>query len=295
MHERRARSQYGFCKSSAYLKKSYYLRGTELPLPCVAVWKGNLARREKKGPCTPGHPRSVTVPALYFRPSIRRASSFDIIESAGAYTDITNASMSCCMSSTVAAFLTTSTASPPRPTKSGNTSKPEPLIVRTLRSTLNAPDPAHVAHGPVWALSVLACFIVLLGPRLCTDIQLTRIVSALLTLAIRSKKSSVRALGCLLWRCITWSYMRPLLRSEHDAEQDDEGADVQDQDIMLARENFWKLVRSVVDMGVGVSTVAALITDEYDDEDRLRKAIELIPSFHLIRVCSPQNTAGCRA
>lgn len=199
------------------------------------------------------------------------------------------------MSSTVAAFLTTSTASPPRPTKSGNTSKPEPLIVRTLRSTLNAPDPAHVAHGPVWALSVLACFIVLLGPRLCTDIQLTRIVSALLTLAIRSKKSSVRALGCLLWRCITWSYMRPLLRSEHDAEQDDEGADVQDQDIMLARENFWKLVRSVVDMGVGVSTVAALITDEYDDEDRLRKAIELIPSFRLIRVCSPQNTAGCRA
>lgn len=95
MHGRRARSQYGFCKFSAYLKKSYYLRGTELPLPCVAVWKGNLARREKKGPCTPGHPRSVTVPALYFRPSIRRASSFDIIESAGAYTDITNASMSC--------------------------------------------------------------------------------------------------------------------------------------------------------------------------------------------------------
>ncbi|KAI6114401.1 hypothetical protein F5141DRAFT_1187942 [Pisolithus sp. B1] len=183
------------------------------------------------------------------------------------------------ISNTVAAFLTTSITSPPRTTKSGNTVKAEPLIVRTLRSTLNAPDPAHVAHGPVWALSVLACFIVLLGPRLCTDIQLTRIVSALLTLAIRSKKSSVRALGCLLWRCITWAYMRPPLKSEHDAQQDNGAVDVQDQDIPLARENFWKLIRSVVDMGVGVSTVAALIADEHDDEDRLRKAIELVKSM----------------
>ncbi|KAI6129933.1 hypothetical protein EV401DRAFT_2129799 [Pisolithus croceorrhizus] len=183
------------------------------------------------------------------------------------------------ISNTVAAFLTTSVTSPPRTTKSGNTVKPEPLIVRTLRSTLNAPDPAHVAHGPVWALSVLACLIVLLGPRLCTDIQLTRIVSALLTLAIRSKKSSVRALGCLLWRCITWAYMRPPLKSEHDAEQDNEAVDVKDQDIPLARESFWKLIRSVVDMGVGVSTVAALIADEHDDEDRLRKAIELVKSM----------------
>ncbi|KIN99598.1 hypothetical protein M404DRAFT_1004540 [Pisolithus tinctorius Marx 270] len=180
------------------------------------------------------------------------------------------------ISNTVAAFLTTSAASPPRTTKTGNTSKPEPLIVRTLRSTLNASDPTHVAHGPVWALSVLACFIVLLGPKLCTDIQLTRIVSALLTLAIRNKKSSVRALGCLLWRCITWAYMRPPLRSELNAELDNEGVGMQDEDIQLARENFWKLIRSVVDMGVGVSTVAALITDELDDEDRLRKAIELV-------------------
>lgn len=88
--------------------------------------------------------------------------------------------------------------------------------------------------------------------------------------------------------------MRPPLKSEHDAQQDNGAVDVQDQDIPLARENFWKLIRSVVDMGVGVSTVAALIADEHDDEDRLRKAIEPIPSFHLIRVCSQRNTADCR-
>lgn len=70
--------------------------------------------------------------------------------------------------------------------------------------------------------------------------------------------------------------MRPPLRSELNAELDNEGVGMQDEDIQLARENFWKLIRSVVDMGVGVSTVAALITDELDDEDRLRKAIELV-------------------
>ena len=37
---------------------------------------------------------------------------------------------------------------------------------------------------------------------------------------------------------------------------------MQDQDTQLARENFWKLVSSVIEMGVGVSTVVALVSDE---------------------------------
>ncbi|KAG6334257.1 hypothetical protein ID866_4832 [Astraeus odoratus] len=183
------------------------------------------------------------------------------------------------ISNAIATFLTTPVASPLRPSKTPTKAKPEPLIVRTLRTTLNAVDPLHVAHGPVWALNVLASFIVLLGPKLCTDIRLTRVVSALLTLAIRNKKSSVRALGCLLWRCIIWSYMRPPLKVVHDSGEDSIATALQEQDVQLARENFWKLVRSVVDMGVGVSSVAALISDEYDDEDRLRKALELVKSM----------------
>ncbi|KAI5982504.1 hypothetical protein EDC04DRAFT_2915553 [Pisolithus marmoratus] len=79
-----------------------------------------------------------------------------------------------------------------------NTLRSKPLIVRTLRSMLSAADPTHVAHGPMWVLSVLASFIVLLGPKVCADVKLTRIVCSPLTLAIGSKKSSVRALGCLL-------------------------------------------------------------------------------------------------
>lgn len=181
------------------------------------------------------------------------------------------------ISDMIATFLTTPDTSPLRLAKSPNKPKADPYIVRTLRTTLNTVDPSHVAHGPVWALSVLASFIVLLGPRLCTDIRLTRIVSALLTLAIRNKKSSVRAVGCLLWRCITWAYVRPPLKPS--SEQDEPGASVQDEDAQLARENFWKLVRSVVEMGVGVSTVAALISDEYDDDDCLRKALQLVKSM----------------
>ncbi|KAL4069879.1 hypothetical protein V8B97DRAFT_1887107 [Scleroderma yunnanense] len=181
------------------------------------------------------------------------------------------------VSDMVATFLTAQDTSPLCPTKTPTKAKPEPYIVRTLRTTLNTVDPTHVAHGPVWALSVLASFVVLLGPKLCTDIRLTRIVSALLTLAIRNKKSSVRAIGCLLWRCITWAYVQP--PSKHNSEEGGPDASMKEQDTQLARENFWKLVRSVVEMGVGVSTVTALISDEYDDEDCLKKALELVKNM----------------
>ena len=47
--------------------------------------------------------------------------------------------------------------------------------------------------------------------------------------------------------------------------------------MQLARER--KLVWSVVEMGVGVSTVAAVITDEYDDEGCLKKVLELVKNM----------------
>ncbi|KAF8442906.1 hypothetical protein L210DRAFT_3611408 [Boletus edulis BED1] len=178
------------------------------------------------------------------------------------------------ISSIVSTFLTTpSSSSSPR--RSPGKSMAEPSIVRTLRMTLNTVDPQHVAQGPVWALSVLASLIVLLGPSVCAEVRLLRIVSALLTLAMRNKKSSVRALASLLWRCLAWAYLRPPLEfypegGEHHEEVGEE------QDTRAAQESSWKLVKSVVDMGTGVSTVAALLGDDSDDEDRLRKALQLV-------------------
>ncbi|KAH7885266.1 hypothetical protein F5I97DRAFT_1357061 [Phlebopus sp. FC_14] len=180
------------------------------------------------------------------------------------------------ISNAVSTFLMAPATTSPR--KSPPTTNSDPIIIRTLRTTLNTADPHHVAQGPVWALTVLASLIVLLGAKVCTDVRLTRVVSALLALAMRNKKSSVRALACLVWRCATWAYLRPPLKSDPD-DENDEIEDLTDTDVELARENFWKLVRSVVDMGAGVSTIAALLGDESEDDDRLRKAISLVQAM----------------
>lgn len=148
------------------------------------------------------------------------------------------------------------------------------MIVRTLRTTLNASDPQHAAQGPVWALNVIAGFIVLLGPAVYLDVQLTRIISALLQLAVRNKKSSVRGLACVTWRCVAWAYFRsfPPIASGEDE-------DLNDKDVELLRENYWKLVKSITDMGAGVATVAALLGDDSEDEDRISKALTLVKAM----------------
>ncbi|KIK93333.1 hypothetical protein PAXRUDRAFT_829068 [Paxillus rubicundulus Ve08.2h10] len=180
------------------------------------------------------------------------------------------------ISNAVSTFLTTPAT--PSPRQSPTKTSADPVIIRTLRTTLNAVDPQYVAQGPVWALSVLACLIVLLGPTVCTDVRHTRTVSALLSLAMRNKKSSVRALACLLWRCVTWAYLRPPLKRSSEGDGDFEDV-AEEQDMQLARENFWKVVKSVIDMGAGVSTTAALLGDDCDDEDRLRKALGLVKAM----------------
>lgn len=144
------------------------------------------------------------------------------------------------ISTEVVTFLTT-----PSPT-----SKPgaDPTIIRTLRTVLSAADPPHVAHGPVWALNVLASLIVLVGPAFCKHSKLTRMVSGLLATSMLHKKSSVRAMTCLVWRCVTWAYFQPGEGSTS------EGAKTHDE--------WWKVVKSVVDMGAGVATIVALASDD---------------------------------
>ncbi|OJA17207.1 hypothetical protein AZE42_00199 [Rhizopogon vesiculosus] len=176
------------------------------------------------------------------------------------------------ISKAVAKFLTNTTRSPEK--KSPSKPSSDPVIVRTLRTTLNASDPQHAAQGPVWALSVIASFIVLLGPAVYVDVRLTRIISALLQLAVRNKKSSVRGLACVTWRCVAWAYFRPCSSMVSDEE-----VDLNDKDVDLLRENYWKLLKSITDMGAGVATVAALLGDDSDDEDRLSKALTLIKAM----------------
>lgn len=178
---------------------------------------------------------------------------------------------------------TTSSSGPVSPSK-------DPVIIRTLRTTLGATDPKHVAQGPVWAWSVLASFVVLLGPALYINDKLTRSISALFSLGMRHQKSSVRALGCLSWRCMTWAYFHPPLEElktiseDNDmAEGEEDEDDLKLEDIETAKQVYmkrmntvWKVVQSVVDMGAGVTTIGALLSQGPTDELSLRRALGVL-------------------
>lgn len=156
----------------------------------------------------------------------------------------------------------------------------ESAIVRTLRTTLNAVEPAHAAQGPVWAISVMASMIVLLGPTLGTDPQILRIITALLTLAIRHKKSSIRALVCALWPSLTHAFFQPPLIVERD--EDEDGSDGENDQVVETRasgnnrEAFWKMIKNMVDMGAGVSTIAAILIAEEDEEARFTRILTVL-------------------
>lgn len=151
------------------------------------------------------------------------------------------------------------------PNTPSKTTTQESTIVRTLRTLLNNQEPAHPAQGPVWALSVIACLLVLLGPTAYIDSQLSRTFTAHCSLAMRHKKSSVRGLGCLLWRCITWVYFQPpLLTSDPDDEDEDVtpcSSQALDSPSDNRRASWWKLVSGVIDMGAGISTIIGLLAE----------------------------------
>lgn len=171
------------------------------------------------------------------------------------------------MSEAVANFLTTSPSTPSKsPTK-------DPVIIRTLRATIQATEPQQAAQGPVWAMTVLSSLIVLLGPRMYTDPKVTKAINALLSFTMKHKKTSVRALGCVLWRCITWVWFRPPFEDDDVVTEDD------DSEENKPREKYWRLVKSVVDVGAGVSTIAALLRDDLaleDDDAMLRRVMEVM-------------------
>ena len=163
------------------------------------------------------------------------------------------------------------------------------MLIKTLRTTLGTTDPSCAAQGPVWALCTLAALIVLLGPALVTSAKLTNVVKALLALSIRHKKSSVRALACVVWRPLAWAYFRSPLPRKSDEDEEEEGEWEDDSrtrngaawtEAEEARRNdFWKIVATMVDMGAGVGTIGALLGDRSDDGRSISRAIALLESM----------------
>jgi len=171
------------------------------------------------------------------------------------------------ISEIVAAFL----LAPSTPKKSGS----ESIIARTLRTLLGIQEPTHPANGPVWALVVVGCFVVLLGPRAYTDQQIYRIFYAQCNQVMRHKKSTIRAMGCLLWRCLAWVYVQPPLPPAPAGTDEDEEEEVEtlchpdDGWPTKCRTEWWTLVQAVLEMRTGVSTIVCLLSAPHDGSGEL--------------------------
>ena len=183
------------------------------------------------------------------------------------------------------------TTSSPR-TPSG---KSDSMLIKTLRTTLGTSDPTCAAQGPVWALCTIAALVVLLGPTLVTNTKLTNGLKGLLALSVRHKKSSVRALACAVWRPLAWVYFRPPFprgKAHEDAENEDEEQEEEQawedgqmavrawtQEEEARRNDFWKVVATMLDMGAGVGTIGALLGYKVDDSPSVTRAIALLEAM----------------
>jgi hypothetical protein len=209
------------------------------------------------------------------------------------------------LSEMVAAALTVAPASSSLLTSSPRTpTKSDSMLVKTLRTTLAAHNPSCAAQGPVWALCTLAAFVVLLGPTLVTSPKLTNTLKGLLALSVRHRKSSVRALACAVWRSLAWAYFQPPLPRKHERKEDvgdeDEtrGEEEEDQvyedddegrSTKLAvawtpaeearRDEFWKVVATMVDMGAGVGSVGAMLAHKTDDARSVSRGIAILETM----------------
>lgn len=191
----------------------------------------------------------------------------------------------------------TKTSSPSQSPSSSASPTKDPAIIRTLRTTLSSNDVFSVAHGPVWALSVLSHLIVLLGPVLRMNKSLQGIISALFAVAVRHPSSSVRSLVCVVWRSVIWSYFRPPLvaliaEDEADNSMVAEAYDGLDDEIDLCgllegisdkekkvRESYWNVVKTAVEWGAGVATIGSLLHLRSDEEDDMKKVIYILKAL----------------
>jgi hypothetical protein len=193
------------------------------------------------------------------------------------------------LSEIVTAVLTdTSSSSPVSPPRTPSTGKSDSMLIKTMRTTLATHDPSCAAQGPVWALCTLAALVVLLGPALVTSTKLTNAVKGLLALSVRHRKSSVRALACVVWRPLAWVYFRPPLPRRSD-EEEVEGQTWEVERTTkparwtpaedMRRADFWKVVTTMVDMGAGVGTIGALLAHKSGDVRSISRAITLLEAM----------------
>jgi hypothetical protein len=105
---------------------------------------------------------------------------------------------------------------------------------------------------------------------------------------IRGSKASVRALACVVWRPLAWAYFRPPLPRKSDKEEQDEEVWEDEERTKgaawtpteeLRRDDYWRIVTMMVDMGAGVGTVGALLARKSKEVRSVSRAIALLETM----------------
>lgn len=158
----------------------------------------------------------------------------------------------------------------PSPTKDGSPGvNVETPVVRTLRTTINATSFSAAAGGPIWAITVLSSFMVMLGPTLCSNAKISKIVSNVTALALKHKNSVVRMVACIAWRCTTWAYFQqpfpqtPIAKIYGQTQED-------------VREKWWSVIQSKVDLGAGTTAIGALLGSEHPSTEDMSRMMSIL-------------------
>ncbi|KAJ7245025.1 hypothetical protein B0H12DRAFT_1128328 [Mycena haematopus] len=160
------------------------------------------------------------------------------------------------------------------PTKSNESS-----LTRTIRTTLQATEAQNVSQGPVWGLSVIAALLVLCNSAVYAHEDARRVFIALLSCSMNHRKSTVRSLGSAVWRSATWAYCQPLLPGNGDDESE------------VDEEENSKIIATVVDMGVGISTIAALLAETENTIEETLTRIAVVMKLMTSRGCPNYSCA----
>jgi hypothetical protein len=154
------------------------------------------------------------------------------------------------------------------PPHSGTTAR-KSTFAGILRTTLVAAEPAHIAQGPVWGLCVVANLLVMVGGGLQLDPKVAHIFAVFINCARRHPKSAIRALACISCRCLTWTFFQPTPIEEDGMlrQSEDESSDIAELGIQVLQE---------VELGSGVSTIAALLGDNQVEDDGFKMALQIM-------------------
>ena len=148
--------------------------------------------------------------------------------------------------------------------------KHQPTILKTLRTTLRTSEPVHHAQGPLWAISVLASFTVLLGPALLRNYELLTTYRDVVCISFKSKKLIFRSAIAMLWGPLIWTWRKwrgtPDI-SRLDGEEPDE--------LEVVKEEFSQLLMRMNHTPVGILLYGTLL----GDSDKTCSQMDLLHVF----------------